>query len=196
MLFDLLTFGGVLFWIAVGFIFLIITTQVHNQRLGWATTTLVLAIAATVLLTSAGKQVSTITFKDVAYFIGAYLLGALIWSTIKWRMFFLPALFERYEDARANWLKSQGLKEMPADPAARNQFLNSSPAQYININHTRMASHNKSRITGWMIFWPFSLVETFIGDFLVRIFDRMYKMVRNVYQRMSDSMASKYDELA
>lgn len=192
MLIEFLAAGGIFFWAIVGLVFLVLTTQVHNERVGWATFTLILFIAGLVLLTGAGKIIASWPLIYYVYAVGAYLGISAVWAAIKWRVFFLPKLFERYEEVRSAWLNRNGLKEMPADPAVIQKFKDNTGSQ---INRDRMVSHNKGRITTWMIFWPWSLLETFLGDFLVRVFDYMYKAVAGGFQRMSDRMASKYSEL-
>jgi hypothetical protein len=195
MLWDIVTFGGLLFWSIVGIVALVITTQVHEEKVGWAAFTLLAAVAAVVALTNTVKLLAGIPPIYYLYGFLGYLGVAALWATIKWRAFFLPALFEKYEELRYNFLKRKGLDEMPADPAVRKEFNDQHDVARLDVNYNRMVRHNKGRITTWMVFWPFSLLETFLGDFLVRVFNTIYKTLAGMLQRMSDGMASKYSEL-
>lgn len=195
MLAEFLMFGGVLFWIIVGIVGLVITTQVHNERVGWAAFTLIAVIAGLVLLTNVPKLLANTSPMDYVYAFLGYLVAAAVWALIKWRGFYLPGLFRRYEDLREDFLAKKQLDEMPADPKVIEEFNGDYRVGRLNIGYNRMVRHNKSRITTWMIFWPFSLLETFVGDFLANLFDRIYRSIAGLLQRMSDGMASKYSEL-
>lgn len=201
MIAEFITFGGVLFWIIVGVITLILASQVNEEKTGYATLTLLAAIAAIIAFTNA-PVVQTIQNHPiyVLYGVLAYIGIAAVWAFIKWRAFFLPNLFDRYEDLRTRFLKTAGpngtaLTDFPADPAVRDEFNKRSDVQRLNINVNRMVGYNKGRIRTWMVFWPFSLLGTFVGDFLHRVFTSLYKAIAGGLQRMSDSMASKYSEL-
>lgn len=201
MIHDFVTFGGVLFWIIVGVVTLILAAQVNDEKTGYATLTLLGTIAAIVAFTNA-PVVDAVKAHPiyVLYGILGYLAIAGVWAFIKWRVFFLPKLFDRYDELRTKFLRTAGpnqtaLSEMPADPAVRDKFNKVDDVRYLNIGYNRMVSHNKGRITTWMIFWPFSLIGTFIGDFLHRVFQTLYKSIAGGLQRMSDTMASKYSEL-
>lgn len=195
MLAEFLMFGGVLFWIIVGVLGLIITTQVHNEKVGWAAFTLIAVIAGLVLLTNIPKLLADTPPSHYLYAFLGYLAAAALWALIKWRGFYLPGLFRRYEDLREKFLIGKKLDEMPTDPAVLKEFTDDYQVQRLNVGYNRMVRNNKSRITTWMIFWPFSLLETFVGDFLANVFDRIYRSMAGLLQRMSDGMASKYSEL-
>lgn len=195
MIFNAIAFGGVLFWTIVGVFTLIIATQINGNRTGLASITLIAAIGLIIGFTSAPIRWLLDNPVYILYGFGAYLGAAMVWATVKWRAFYLPKIFEAYEAHRKKWLASRELKEMPADPQVREQFAKNAREYGVDVSRTRMVSHNKGRITTWMIFWPFSLIETFFGDFLSRVFTTLYKMVAGGFQRMSDGMASKYSEL-
>lgn len=195
MAWELLAFGGVMFWSLLAVIGLIITTQVHNERVGWAAFTFIAVIAALVLFTNVPTLLANTTpWQYVEAFL-LYMAASGLWAIIKWRGFFLPAMFRRYNDLREKFLDRKKLDEMPADPLVIKEFNDQYDVQSLNINSNRMVRNNKGRITTWMIFWPFSLLETFVGDFLANMFDRIYRSIHGLLQRMSDSMASKYSEL-
>ncbi len=195
MVYELLTFGGVLFWIAFAVAVLVISAFIADDKVGKASFGLILMIAFLIAFTNT-PIVSTVKEHPiyVLYGLGAYLGVAAIWATIKWRLFYLPKLFGRYEAIRADFLAEKELTEMPAGPI-RDQFNKLHEVQRLNINTNRMVRYNKGRITSWIVFWPFSLIGTFFGDFLLRMFDYVYRAISGTLQGMSDRMASKYSEL-
>lgn len=195
MIHDFITFGGVLFWIIVGIITLVIASEINSEKVGTAVVTLIVTVAAIVAFTDAPVDQLGNHPTYILYGFLAYLVGAVVWATIKWRAFYLPKIFDAYDSFRNSWLDQRGLKEMTADPNEREAFKKAARDRGVDVSYSRMASHNKARITTWMFFWPFSLIETFFGDFLSRVFTTLYKMVVGLFQRMSDGMASKYSEL-
>lgn len=202
MIHEFITFGGVLFWIFVGAVTLILAAQVNDEKTGYAFLTFFAAIALLIGFSNT-PILATIQQHPIYVLYGflAYVAIAGVWAVVKWRLFFLPKLFDRYDDIRRQFLLTAGpngqpLNDMPADQAVRDRFNKRSEVQSLDINYNRMVSHNKSRITTWMIFWPFSLLGTFIGDFLHRVFTTIYKAIAGGLQRMSNRMASRYSELS
>jgi hypothetical protein len=193
---EFIAFGGVIFWSIAAVVALVLAVQVENKHSWWAGITLAGFFAFLIAFTNTPIVETIKTHPEyVFYGILVYLVGAAVWATIKWRYFFLPALFERYNEVRQTFLNRRGLKEMPADPQIRQEFKEDYTYRSVDIDHNRQVSHNKARITGWMIFWPFSLIGTFVADFLYRVFTNMYHALAAWFQRMSDTQARNYSEL-
>jgi len=198
MVHDFITFGGVLFWIIVSIITLAIAAEINSEKVGTAVVTLVGTFAAIIAFTDVNTSVWPSLAAHPMYIIYGflcYLALAVIWATIKWRVFYLPKIFDAYDEYRRSWLAQKGLKDMPADQQTRDAFSSAARSAGVDVSYTRMVRNNKARITTWMVFWFFSLIETFLGDFLQRVFASLYKAVAGLFQRMSDGMASKYSEL-
>jgi len=51
-----------------------------------------------------------------------------------------------------------------------------------------MASKHKTSITEWIAFWPISFVWTMINDPVRKIVNYIFSRIKNLFQRMSDSM--------
>lgn len=47
--------------------------------------------------------------------------------------------------------------------------------------------HHKSRLIGWVVYWPWSLVWNIIGDFVTGIYD----VLSNTYQKVAESVINK-----
>ena len=196
MISSFIIFGGVMFWIFVGIVALVLTALINDEKAGLASAFTLVAVAVVVAF-------SNIPFldiikhhpMDIVYGVLAYFVGAGVWATAKWRLFFLPNLFDRYDTARGRALNARGLKDMPADQKVRDEIMKEIRSSGTDINNERMVSRNKARITTWMFYWPFSLLSTFIGDFLHRVITSIYKSIAGTLQTMSDRMASRYTEL-
>ncbi len=203
MIFDLIQAGGVIFWILTAIFALVIASEVQSDRIGPATITLFAYLAALVAFSTLGTTAGVWLLKHPIYILygtGAYIVGAVIWTPIKWRAFFLPALFEKYNDLRAKYLASKKLTDLVGEDDAETAALRADFLMYAknsmgDINQLRMVRRNKANITTWIAYWPFSLVGTFIGDFLTRIAYNIYRALASSLQRMSDGMASRYVEL-
>lgn len=195
MVYELLVVGGVFFWIIVGIFILVATSSVRASEFGTATALVATLFILLITFTNFPTILWSLDPMMVLYGAIGYVGIAGIWAVIKWRAFYLPKLFGEYERYRSEWLRMKNLKEMPADKGMRDNFNTYVKERGFYINSQRMVRHNKGRITGWMFFWPLSLVETFIGDFMVRIFDHTFRMISGSLQKMSDRMATRYSEL-
>jgi hypothetical protein len=47
---------------------------------------------------------------------------------------------------------------------------------------------------GWIAMWPFSIVGTFIGDFLTKLVRRVYDAMRGVYDSIANSAYKEFPE--
>lgn len=196
MIYDLVAVGGVIFWLAFGLFTVLMLAYVSEDK--FRTSSFILVIALVFFLGFTNLPILQAVREQpslILYYVLGYLGIAAVWAMIKWRMFFLPKLFERYEEFRSGWLAKKGLNEVPADGRLRGEMLDQARSYGADPTYHRMVSNNKARIMGWMAYWPFSLLGTFVGDFMHRVLTTMYKMVAGLFQRMSDGMASRYDEL-
>ncbi len=197
MIYGLITFGGILFWILVAGFVLGISSLINDEKPGRASVVLLIAVALAVAFTNIPIIELVKTHPEyIGYGVGAYILGAGTWALIKWRVFYLPKVFEKYETLRNSYMEAKGLKEIPANPAVRAELKSFMEGKYFYIDSVRSVSKNKARITTWMFYWPFSLISTFFGDFLNRVFATIYKTIYGLLQSMSDRMAGRYSELS
>jgi hypothetical protein len=196
MIYSFIEFGGVLFWSLIALLTLVLAGQVSQEKTGYAILTslvgigVILAFTTTPIIATVKEHPIYVLYGVIGYFVIAGL-----WAIVKWRAFFLPALFEKYDELRSAFLKEKGLNDFPADPAVRDEFNKRRDVSYLDINNTRMVRYNKGRVTTWMVFWPWSIIGTFFGDFLYRVFTTIYKGIHGMLQAMSDKMASQYSEL-
>ena len=50
------------------------------------------------------------------------------------------------------------------------------------------AGDHKMIIISWMALWPFSMLGTLIADFLIHLWESIYKVLSSLYQRISDKV--------
>lgn len=103
-----------------------------------------------------------------------YLLLGTVWSVVKWYFYLLKIRDEYLTGSRAGMdQKIEGGMRRPESSFARN---------------------NKTRIMGWIAHWPFSIVGTFLGDFLTRIFQTIYEAMSGLYDRIAGSVFADFDK--
>ena len=98
-----------------------------------------------------------INWQLTLFVLGGYLLAGAIWSVYRWFRK-CRTFVKNNPDKEKKWYKQRLLP-----------------------------SENKSQITGWIVYWPFSLVWNIVGDFLTTIFDSL----QHVYEKVTDSVINK-----
>jgi hypothetical protein len=96
--------------------------------------------------------------------IAGYIAAGASWSILKWILYLY--------DLRGD-LKEQGITKRP-------------PRSY--------AKNNKHKIVGWIAHWPASIIGTVIGEFLVKLWNRIYRILSNVYKAIEDRMFAGWEE--
>lgn len=109
------------------------------------------------------------------FYLGAfYLVLGTAWSFFKW---YLHCRDERKRFDE--WIEEEKKGTQRYGPGSRPE--------------KPLASVNKARITGWMTFWPWSLVWFIINDPVRRAFNAIYDRLQGIYQRISDSAFAGVD---
>lgn len=89
----------------------------------------------------------------------------------------------RYYDASGNPIEYKGW--LPEVYDYRGNSLNARPK----------ASKNKSRITAWACYWPFSFIGTLLNDPVRRLFNFLFNQFKALYQHLADYVLRKDVEL-
>jgi len=106
-------------------------------------------------------------------FVFFYFVAGTAWSFFKW------FVFCKDERKRANQAKQE----------------KKDGKSYVPHITKPLASDYKSRIIGWMTFWPWSMVWFVINDPVRRAFKAIYEILQEAYQGISDrAFASIKDE--
>jgi hypothetical protein len=115
----------------------------------------------------------------------------------RWRM--LSAQVARiYSDIRAEYMQTNNLTEIvtPADKQALRAQANSDSRLYgLKVRIPLLVRENKARVTGWLTFWIFSLVEYVLGDLLVNLVDGIVHMFSGLLQNITNRQFAGFSEL-
>jgi hypothetical protein len=105
-------------------------------------------------------------WKAILLFSLVYLLAGVAWSFFRWI---------RYVKEQADvWRKENGNTLKEYDLAMLKRKLD--------------VSNNKGRLTGWIAYWPWSLVWNITGDF----FTMVYENLQGAYQKIADRALGKF----
>lgn len=157
-------------------------------------------------------------------YVCAYLLVGVGWSFAKWFSFLmgfrdtfraqkekflaykgLPVTTALTAELQAEFIKAFGSENRFGRP--RHYDDNGNPVEYKGWNPETYeyrgnslsarprAAKNKSRITAWAAFWPFSFVGTLLNDPIRRLFNFLFEQFKALYQHMSDWVFRKDVEL-
>lgn len=116
---------------------------------------------------------------NLALFSVYYLAIGGAWSIAKWFLYSLK-LRDALREEIAEWNKSSDASDTPGVGRSRNPKP-SRPSR-------SFAKNNKGRLTGWVAMWPFSMIGTFIGDFLTKVFDHVVKALSGIYDSISNAV--------
>jgi hypothetical protein len=153
-------------WLWLGALFLLCIADViltESECFGWGTFIL---LAGIVTIAWVGGDVNVFKWTwfnltDVLKFTAVYVLIGVLWSVVKW-YFYLVKIRKELKANLASGVRRVG------DTRPRRSF----------------AKNNKARITGWMAHWPFSIVGTIVGDFLLELWNTIYEWLSGVYERI------------
>ncbi len=161
-----------LFYI-VGIIeFLLLFIFVANEKNLHAT----VSVLGFALLTHFGFHIDLFNYVkenwfNVLLYSVVYVAAGLVWSFPKW-FFFLRNMRDKYlELKKQNKSESYILSDLGVIPP--------------------LASQHKTKIIGWISYWPISIVWTLLDDFITKIFTEIFNLFSGLYQKMSDSVFKK-----
>lgn len=155
------------YWMSIlVLLFIVDIVLVENDCIGWTTTTLLFGLGFAAWL-GAGVNPFTWAWVNAANILQFFLMFwavGALWSILKWYLYLLKVKERAVR---------RGTKSRP-----RESF----------------ASNNKSRIMGWIAYWPFSMIGSIFGDFLSRIVKNIYRVLSSLYERMGSKVFADFDE--
>lgn len=185
-----LALGTIGFWILVGIVSLLLIAAVEYEKPGWATFSLIVTFTLLWLLGDVNIVALALSNPLLAAGVvaGYFVVGAM-WSVGKW-WFFVRRSLETYHEARAEFLRRNGIVSFYAsDPIPEGlrgkwqKWLNGRTLESFKPH----IKDNKGRILTWMVYWPWSMFWTILNDPVKRMFKFIYRQLRAVYQRITDS---------
>lgn len=146
-------------------------------------------------------------WRDVLLGFGVYLLAGIPWAVFKWWRYAVEA-----RNRLVEWLPSHPIpvRGKPASPLtdperpvdeqeteyAYGERLRRygqhvpHPTQFRMVDQKFYLTTDKSRITTWLALWPFSMLGSFLNDFLLSLWENIYEMFSGVFRRISDAVFS------
>ena len=146
---------------------------------------------------------------DIPLWFGIYVLAGIPWAFAKWWLFSLRARKSLKEwmvlnpppvlDTSASMTDLEVRKKRDDFSAAMAHYSRMGipgPVVYNSLTgkFSVPASNHKSRITAWLMFWPFSILGTIFDDFLFRLWENIYEVCSTSFQRISDSVFADINE--
>lgn len=165
MIFEMIVFGGVLFWLIAGALILLAIACINWDNGIAAGAWLTLAVAVTVLFTDApiGRWFSE-HGSTALLAVPAYLFAGAAWAIVKWQFFVL-----RIRRWCERWMEKNPGK-------SRNNLETAAGYEFIQDGNCYLAlppdpKEFGSRIGRWIGYWPFSIVADVIGDGLAKLIE-------------------------
>ncbi|OGY91041.1 MAG: hypothetical protein A3B31_03155 [Candidatus Komeilibacteria bacterium RIFCSPLOWO2_01_FULL_53_11] len=202
-------FGTLSFWLLVTVIALSIFYCVetrHNILGVW------IIIVTLSLISYVGREPvwSTLfgSWKRTLLYVLGYVAAGITWSFFKWDRFAASErrrhdrLLAHFTDNLENYLAHQ-TRNGPAKPSPeqivtmramlQSGIMPEQARPFWNIfsqgKHLQippLASHNMDRIVAWAMYWPWSLLWTFVRDFIVDLFENIVRWLRSAYQAIAN----------
>lgn len=181
--------GTLWFWVLLFVAFVIVTIEVESDNGFWATVTL----AFTAALLNFGFKVPIIN--SIHLHPGKFLMWVVIyvlvgagWSLVKW-ILFVHKKRNIYEEYKATFLEEHKATELTPELALELRTkLNQTKSWSEVSQETPSAVQNKSNITRWMTYWPFSMVGFALNDVVRKIFNHIYGYLRKTYEKIAIKM--------
>lgn len=189
MLAGLLIIGGIGFYVFLGLLTIVMWAALENEKHFLATVSMIGAF----LLYSffGGCNVIAFTFSHIPLiltYVLVYVVVGLLWSIAKW-WFYVRGRVDKLMELRAEYLESRKLPANTAwDKALQDDFDKRNP--YSNVQELAkrpIARKNKSRILGWMVYWPWSATWTIINDPVMKLFRMLFKRFHALFEAISKS---------
>jgi hypothetical protein len=192
-------------WMWLSLCFLLVFSEVlFSHREDFALATLITFVGV-VIVAYFGADLNVFIWAwhhpgTILQFSVIYLAIGGLWSVAKWYRYRLKErddllkIIDRWSRKReANIVTVEASREpghKPGNRGASWDQMNPRPKR----NRLNTASDNMDLLMGWVAHWPFSMVATLIGDFLVRAVEHVVKALSGVYDRIDEHIFKGVDE--
>lgn len=165
MIAELFVLGSLLFWAPIVIAAVAIAVAVESDHVGWATF-FVVALAALLWLFG--------NVDPVVQWVKQRTLWDLVWVGVYF------AVGSIYTVPRLWWYVRKLKREYDRDVARYG-------AQAVSSRKPTVDG-NKSRIIGWIIYWPLSMAWFLFNDPAYRLAEFIYERFGSIYQRIIDKV--------
>jgi len=193
---EFFVLGGIWFYALALLATIAILISLTSDKFFWATIWIVSFLAAIHLLGDAHFMDKALAhpLTTFGYFVG-YLGVGVVWSLFKWWLT-MRGIRSKYDLLKSDYLLRHKIDSSVIPDSHKEEWrkhvIDNREYKW-GYGHDQgqnpaipMLSRNKDRITGWMVYWPASMVLFFLGDLLVNIYDWLYLTFAKFYQKISD----------
>lgn len=182
----------------VGIVAAIVTMiSLEAEEEGWATTAVSIALA--LLLWNYGHDLWSFVKEDYGttlLFVLGYLVVGVVWSFLKWNEF-VKRKINIYKKVRAELIvkrpdfdeNSNKSVEMLCQKLRENGIsvwgYDVKTMAELKLKMMPIGSENKASIIAWISYWPLSLLATLLNNPFRRLFEYVYSLVANAYDKIS-----------
>jgi hypothetical protein len=182
----------------VGIVAAIVTMiSLEVEEEGWATTAVSIALA--LLLWNYGHDLWSFVKEDYGttlLFVLGYLVAGVVWSFLKWNEF-VKRKVSIYKKVRAELIvkrpdfdeNSDKSVEMLCQKLRENRIsvwgYEVKTMAELKLKIMPIGSENKASIIAWISYWPLSLLATLLNNPFRRLFEYVYSLVANAYDKIS-----------
>ena len=160
-LIEALAFGTFWFWLLAFISSIVIIACVENEHYPFPSILLI------VLGAIYWKPIVAMPWQTILVAIGIFAVVGLLWSAFKWHRY-ITKIAREYRERNGNILPESCLRD---------------------LKNAMSVSRHKAMLTGWIAFWPWSMLWSLTGDF----FNMLYDAMTNVYQKITDNALSKFE---
>lgn len=172
--------------------------SLETEEEGWATTAVSIALA--LLLWNYGRDIWSFVKDDYGttlLFVLGYLIAGVVWSFLKWNEF-VKKKINIYKKTKAELIvarpdfdeNSDKSVEMLCQRLRENGIsiwgYSINTMTELKIKVMPIGSENKSAIIAWISYWPLSLLATLLNNPFRRLFEYVYSLVANAYDKISE----------
>ncbi len=179
---EALAIGTAWFWL----VFVLAPVILIGWALWWdsgfgAGAAAIVTLIALVLL-SPSVHLTSLWHWSTLFYVLAYVAVGVLWALWKWYVLCLDAL-KRLNEHRVEWQREYDSHSVKPAGSAYDTFA-TFVSTYQNIPPS--VTRNKERVVSWMMFWPWSVVLTVIGDYIARFFRWIYRQISTILERIRD----------
>lgn len=205
---DFILLGSLFFWVLLAGFAVIELLFTSCEKYGWATFMLfVFGVAGYGLLGNTVRLFFMLNWQWFLIIAGGYVLAGVVWAFVKWFLY-CNKRARVYAEVREKFyaankidksVPAQSLSESEKSGLLRNlnamgvfQGQSYSGSLYSLSSVIPSASDNKSRITAWLTWWIFDLINTVLHDFVHEMIDAIHDYIKGSLQQIADRCFSKY----
>lgn len=196
--FGLFTLTGLWFWAIISAWVIVTFIYIHKEQPGWASFWLIAFLIGLHLggVVNVIEIVLNHPWKILGLF-GAYIGVGLVWTIFKFKMWSRDRrilINNEISQLRNNFLKEYEINEtsIPKNLQEKWQRLINGNMYLARAKNGMNVEENKGRLTLWAVWWPISMIWTFISDWITKIFNLLiFDMLGGLLGRIVESEKAK-----